>query len=141
MIYVDTSVLVSALTREAATPAAQAWLWSHPPFGLAISDWTRTEFSAAVSMKARMGRITPEEMAATLAEFRRVTPVYFLCWRIDGAMFEQAARLCERVISGLRASDALHLAVAQAYGAALATLDLRLAEAAQAAGVEAIRPG
>jgi len=113
MIYVDTSVLVSALTSEPGTHAAQAWLWTQRPREIEISDWTLTEFSAALSIKARMGRLAPDERAATQAEFARVAALYFVSWEIGSGIFERAARLCERVESGLRASDALHVAIAE----------------------------
>jgi predicted nucleic acid-binding protein len=73
MIYMDTSVLVSALTSERATAASQAWLQAQNPDDLAISDWTAAEFSAALSIKARIGAMTANERASVLAEFVRLS--------------------------------------------------------------------
>jgi predicted nucleic acid-binding protein len=44
MRYVDTSVLVAALTRETRTTAMQDWLAAQTPGELAISDWVVAEF-------------------------------------------------------------------------------------------------
>ncbi len=54
-VYVDTSVLVAALTHESRTGEMQEWLAAQPVGGLAISDWVMTEFSAALSVKLRTG--------------------------------------------------------------------------------------
>jgi predicted nucleic acid-binding protein len=140
MIYVDTSVIVSALTNEQATAASQRWLTTQKPGRLAISHWTITEFSAALSIKTRIGSLTLNDRAFAIAEFARWRPRYFLSLEIASAAFERAAQLCERVEAGLRASDALHLAIVQERGADLCTLDERLASAATAIGVQVVRP-
>jgi hypothetical protein len=56
---------------------------------------------------------------------------------ISGAQFCIAARFADQYVLGLRAADALHLAIAVDHGATIVTLDQRLAEAATALGVSA----
>jgi predicted nucleic acid-binding protein len=51
--------------------------------------------------------------------------------------FLSAARFADQYGLGLRAGDALHVALAAAHGAAVCTVDKRLAEAATALGVRA----
>lgn len=51
---------------------------------------------------------------------------------VPGACFQRATALVKQSVVPLRAADALHLAIAQAYGAALATLDFKLSDAALA---------
>ena len=140
MIYVDPSVIVSALTREPATIAAQRWLFAQTGGDLVLSDWTVTEFSAALSVKVRVGAVDLPQRATALAEFKRVTARYFRRLTMTRADYLLAARLCDRANSGLRASDALHLAIAERSGAEMCTLDRRLAAAAEAVGVRVIRP-
>jgi predicted nucleic acid-binding protein len=54
---------------------------------------------------------------------------------IEGPQFRVATRLCDQFAPGLRAGDALHLAVAFDRGATLCSLDRRQVDAAGALGV------
>jgi uncharacterized protein with PIN domain len=56
MLYLDTSLLVAVLTKEAETGRLQCWLGQQPIKDLTVSDWVATEFSSALSIKLRTGR-------------------------------------------------------------------------------------
>lgn len=137
MLYIDTSVLVAALTNEAETIRMQIWLGEQASGDLAISEWVTTEFSAALSIKIRTGRIEPRHRAESLAALTRLTAESFGILPISGAEFRTATRFADQYALGLRAGDALHLAVAADHGATIVTLDRRLCAAASTLGVSA----
>lgn len=133
--YADTSVLVSAFTRDDHTERIRAWLRTAP--ALIVSDWTAAEFSAAVRRQVRVGRLAKEGVAS--AEHLLDTLVR------DARSFRHvltedlvdARRLVVRH-EPLRAPDALHLAVARRLSISLATLDLGQARAARAEGLDVV---
>jgi uncharacterized protein len=135
-LYLDTSVLVAALTQEPRTGAVLEWLDAQEPDQLTISEWVVTEFSSAVSIKLRTGQITATERAEALSAFANLRAEGLTVLPISGLHFRIAARFADQQALGLRAGDALHLAVCADHGAALRTLDRRLSEAGPALGVQ-----
>ncbi|WP_342162242.1 type II toxin-antitoxin system VapC family toxin [Methylobacterium sp. SD21] len=135
MPYLDTSVLVAALTAEPETARMQAWITAQNPDELTISPWVVTEFSAALSIKVRMGQLGPGQHETVLAVFSRLVADSFVMLPTADPVFDEAARLADRSETGLRAGDALHLAIAAGEGLVLATLDRKLAEAGRRLGM------
>jgi predicted nucleic acid-binding protein len=140
MLYLDTSLLVAALTNEAETARMQRWLGRQPEDELAISDWVTTEFSSALSIKLRTGQIGAAHRADVLAIFTRLATDSFTVVPVSRLQFRTAARFVEQHALGLRAGDALHLAICADHGATLCTLDQRLSEAGSALGVKTMLP-
>jgi predicted nucleic acid-binding protein len=136
MLYLDTSLLVAALTNEAETERMQRWLGRQPEDDLAISDWVTTEFSSALSIKLRTGQIGAAHRADVLAIFTRLATDSFTVVPASRLQFRTAARFVEQHALGLRAGDALHLAICGDHGATLCTLDRRLCDAASVLGLK-----
>ena len=133
-LYLDTSAIVALLVEERASERLQAWLSAREAEGLATSRWTEAEVASALSLKVRTGEFTVAQRAEAAAGWR--------AWReglllldVEAAAFETAAAFASRPDLGLRAGDALHLAVAAAAGSTLVTLDERMAKAAPEVGV------
>lgn len=137
-LYLDTSVLVAALTHEAETARMQQWLRDQAVATLAVSEWVVAEFSSALALKMRSRQITAANRADALAAFARLVEESFTLLAISGLQFRTAARFADRYELGLRAGDALHLAICADHGATLCTLDRTLTAAGPVLGVKTI---
>jgi uncharacterized protein len=136
MLYLDTSLLVAALTNENRTTEIQEWLGVQRLDPLAISDWVAAEFSSALSIKVRTGQIGLSHRADALAAFTRLCRDSFAVLPVSRAQFRLAARFVDQYALGLRAGDALHLAICAEQSLTLCTLDRRLGEGGSALGVK-----
>lgn len=125
--YLDTSALAKLVRPEVETPALRRWLRTRRWIA---SDIVRTELRRAA---ARAGGRAPARAD------RIVAAADLLC--VTAEVFDDAGRLAPR---SLRSFDALHLAAAQLLGPDLAGVvayDTRLAEAADALGLDVASPG
>ena len=71
-----------------------------------------------------------------LATFARLSADSLAVLPISASQFRTAARFADQFALGLRAGDALHLAVCADHGVTLCTLDRRLGAAGPALGVQ-----
>jgi predicted nucleic acid-binding protein len=138
IFYLDTSVLVAALTQEGATDRVQQWLHEQAANELSISDWVTVEYSSALSIKLRTGLIELSHRERALANFNALRAQSLNLLPINAEDLQTAAKLANQHTSGLRGGDALHLAIAMANGTTLCTLDRRMAEAGVVLGARTV---
>jgi predicted nucleic acid-binding protein len=111
MIYPDTSVLIALFSEEAETSAVERWY--RVEFGpLVISEWTVTEFFSAIGIKVRRKELSPAQGLATLEHFTETVTHSFRTVPVTPPDQRRAQAYLRRFEVGLRAGDALHLAVA-----------------------------
>ncbi|MEC4590122.1 MULTISPECIES: type II toxin-antitoxin system VapC family toxin [Nitrospirillum] len=93
-----------------------------------------------MSIKVRTSRISAEQRAQALRIFWGRIEYTFIRPPISSGHFQAAARFCDHHNLGLRAADALQLAITADEGATLCTLDHKLAEAGLALGIATMIP-
>ena len=136
MLYVDTCVLLAALTPEANSGIAAAFL-GQATAPLAISPWSATELHSALGLKVRTKALSPSQAEAVLQGFERSLAPALLMLEVEPQDFRNANACLRGWTTALRAADALHLAIASGRGAILCSLDAPLVMAAQQLGLDA----
>jgi predicted nucleic acid-binding protein len=139
-LYFDTSVFVSLVTNELATPTVIAWFSRQDPGNIVISDWSITEFYSAIALKLRTGQISAELRAGAEQLFTQYTEENFELIPIERSDFRHAAQLAANEKLKLRAGDALHLAKVDVMRFQICSLDAGMLNAARAMGVPAVNP-
>jgi predicted nucleic acid-binding protein len=140
VIYLDTSVLGAIFFREANASLVLSQVEAARPRGFVISAWTLTEMASVGAIKERTGTIDRATRQQALSAFQGFVSSSLGLTEIEPVDFRSAALLIDAP-GGLRAGDALHLAVARRLAADLATLDRRLADAAPVWGVPLLPVG
>lgn len=124
MVYLDTSFVAPLVIAEDASDAVEAFVLKLKPGELTTSMWTRVELASLVARKVRMGQLSGSEAEAVRREFVRILGESFEILVPAAADFAAAAKYLEIPKTGLRAGDALHLAIAANHGARkILTLD------------------
>lgn len=140
ILYLDTSILVAALTPEPSTDRVQEWISKQLPGALAVSEWVSVEFSSALAIKTRSKSIDLRLRADALATYARFCEQSFEILSVKDRHMQAAARIVDQYALGLRGGDATHLAICADYGVTLCTLDRKLFEAGPALGVPTRMP-
>lgn len=121
--YLDASLIVPTLVVESASQAAVTWFGTVVSEELFISAWVETEVASALAMKRRMGILDAVRMRSAESRFEVIASTAFSHASIPTASFRDAASIVRTATTGVRAADALHLAIARREGLGIATCD------------------
>ena len=139
MVYFDTSFLAPLLLEETPSSAVERFIAGLPAGTLAVSHWTRVEFSSLLAREVRMGGLKSHAAREADAEFEAIVTESFTVFLPNAGDFDLAKTYLGRHRTGRRAGDALHLAIASARRAeSIYTLDKTLLRAGQILGLPVI---
>lgn len=130
-LYADTCVLLSLFFRDSGTHAALRWLDAANSDTIVVSGWTLTEFASSSGILARRGDISADLHRVANERFEQFVAARLAVECVSPADHERARNWLLDFRSGLRAGDALHLAVCARLGAQLCSADDALIRAAQ----------
>jgi predicted nucleic acid-binding protein len=136
MLYFDTSFLVPLILPEATSDRVAAFIGKAPNDELAVSHWTRVEFSSLLAREVRMGGLDARAAAQADARFEAMVDESFAVLTPNAPDFDLAKDYLARFETGLRAGDAFHLAIAANRRAeAILSLDKAMIRAGELLGL------
>ena len=112
MLYFDTSFLVPLFIREPTTSEIRRFVDELPAGAVSTSEWTRIEFTSLLARDVRMDVLAGEAALRVDARFGSVIARAFDVIVPVRDDFLLARQYLQRHETGLRAGDALHLAIA-----------------------------
>ncbi|WP_395711479.1 type II toxin-antitoxin system VapC family toxin [Reyranella sp.] len=136
MNYFDTSFLTPLVRKERTSAQIARFVAGLPTGHLAISRWTEVEFASLLARDVRMGAMNAAEARATETLFEEVVTQSLIVWLPEAEDYDLAKRYLRRHETGLRAGDALHLAIAANHDArAIHSLDKTMIKAGRLLGL------
>jgi uncharacterized protein len=140
VLYFDTSFLVPLFLQEQTSTAIERVFSSLAGQDLAISHWTRVEFSSLLAREVRMGGLPHAHAREADTEFEKIAKESFIVLLPLAGDFDLAKQYLAHPHSGLRAGDALHLAIAHNNRSErIYSLDSTLLKAGRALGLPMTR--
>ncbi len=136
MRYFDTSFLAPLILSEVTSEPVSDFVAALPPDELAVSDWTRVEYASLLAREVRMGGLDTGRAREAVSRFDTLIRDSFLVLLPDRDDFDCACEWLGHYETGLRAGDALHLAIAGNRGAkAIYSLDKLMISAGRMLGL------
>ena len=140
MLYFDTSILVPYFVPESTSVAVQKLIDGLIGAQLLMSQWARVEFSAAVTNAACAHALPRHAARAADARFDEIERRSFTLAVTEPSDFDLARTFVQNPLTGLRAPDALHLAIAANRNVAtIYTLDAGMLKAGKLLGLPVVR--
>lgn len=140
MLYFDTCFLVPLVLAEATSELIAEFLDGLPAdeLELAVSHWTLVEFASLLAREVRMAGIDAVAAREANSRFKAMVNESFTVLLPSREDFDRARNWLGRFDTGLKAGDALHLAIAANHGAdAIYSLDKTLINAGETLGLPA----
>ena len=137
MTYLDTSVLVPLYINEPGSQEARRLLASRPHSELAISEWSQTEFVSAVGIRVRMHTLEGQAARNIIEAFHRLALRALTLLPVESGDFGLANSYLGHFELGLKAGDALHLAIASNHAAEVYSSDRIMLKCARRLGIKA----
>jgi predicted nucleic acid-binding protein len=136
VLYFDTSFLAPLVLPESTSDKIAAFVRRLPVEELTVSHWTRVEFSSLIARDVRMSVLDAAAGARADARFEAMVDASFAVLLPNADDFGLAKRYLGKFNTGLRAGDALHLAIAgNRQAAAIYSLDKGLLTAGRLLGL------
>jgi predicted nucleic acid-binding protein len=120
-LYFDTSALAPLILEESTSSSVERFMAGLPEGELSISHWTRVEFSSLLAREVRMGGLERQVAEDADAQFETMVAESFVVFLPNADDFTLAKAYLHNTLAkaylhnhetGLRAGDALHLAIA-----------------------------
>jgi uncharacterized protein len=132
VLYFDTSFVIPLVLPEPTSDRIAAFVRELPAVQFTVSHWTRVEFSSLIAREVRMGGLDVRAAAQADARFEAMIDESFAILLPKAEDFALAKQFLSRFETGLRAGDALHLAIAKNHQAGMIySLDRALLKAGQ----------
>lgn len=140
MFYLDANLLVALCVDEPASARVDSWLVGLSGEVIVTSAWSLAEATSAIGIKVRRRDISAATASSALELLDvRILPLLEVI-EPPAAVFRRAELLLRDFALGLRAGDALHLAICLDLDqVVLATADAALAGAARRLGQATVK--
>jgi predicted nucleic acid-binding protein len=138
-LYLDASAILPILITERSSHVVNRFL-NDQPDPLVVTEFAAAEVASGLSRLARMGAIDRASADRHLADFDLWRERLSQPLDIQASDFRLASDFVRRLDLGLRAPDALHVAVCRRADLSRVTVERRLASAAEALGVRVTNP-
>lgn len=136
MQYFDTSFLVPLILPEESSDPIARFFADLAGENLAVSHWTRVEFSSLLAREVRMGDLSADAAREADARFEAMVDESFALLLPNGEDFNLAKEYLGCFETRLRVGDALHLAIAtNSRAEEIFSLDKALLKAGKILGV------
>ena len=136
MFYFDTSFLAPLILQESTSTKVEQFVAGLPVGELAVSHWTRVEFSSLLAREVHMGGLDSQAAGEADAQFETIVTESFVILLPNADDFDLAKEYLGNHETALGAGDALHLAIAKNHRAkAIYSLDRTMLKARKVLGL------